>query len=178
MLCRVDPLVVESKCRCMRRNQSQQVPRKEATCQGRKQLSSRHLLQAGGQSYVAFTFPPIMDSTEEATRHHQGESSCRHCIWQEDRALSLANFYQVWFPQTSHRRGDLSSSQEAVSLYKIAISKSNADPDSVEMPPPFFMHNPGNRRKQEKVRKRTYHDHIYLTCPAFSPLALRLTFSE
>ena len=70
----------------MRRNQSQRVPRERVTHR-QKQLSSLHLLQAGGQSCVAFKFPPITGSTEEATRRREkqlpsllllqaGEQSC------------------------------------------------------------------------------------------------------
>ena len=51
MLCRVDPLVVVPKSRCMRKNHSRRVPHEEAA-RRQEQLSSRHLLQAGGQGCV------------------------------------------------------------------------------------------------------------------------------
>ena len=71
MLCRVDPLVVESKSRCMRKNHSLRVPQEEAA-RRQKQLSSRHLLQAGGRGCVASKFPPITDSTGRAPRCRRG----------------------------------------------------------------------------------------------------------
>ena len=51
MLCRVDPLVVVPKSRCMRKNHSRRVPHEEAA-RRQEQISSRHLLQAGGQGCV------------------------------------------------------------------------------------------------------------------------------
>ena len=51
MLCRVDPLVVVLKSRCMRKDHSRRVPQEEAA-RRQEQLSSRHLLQAGGQGCV------------------------------------------------------------------------------------------------------------------------------
>ena len=81
MLCRVDPLVVVLKSRCMRKDHSRRVPQEEAA-RRQEQLSSRHLLQAGGQGCVAFKFHPITGSTGRATRRRgrRKQLSSRHLL--------------------------------------------------------------------------------------------------
>ena len=96
MLCRVDPLVVKSECRRMRRNQSRRVLPEEAT-RRQKQLSSRLLLQAGGKSCVAFKFPPSTGSTERAIRRYRGreQSSSLHLLSRGEKSMA-APTRMVW----------------------------------------------------------------------------------
>ena len=123
MLCRVDPLVVVPKSRCMRKDHLRRVPQEEAA-RRQEQLSSRHLLQAGGQGCVRrFQISPGHGFHRKSDSLASREKTGVVTALVTGRRTELRRF-QISPDHGFYRRGDSSSSR------KKKIHKSRAPPKS------------------------------------------------
>ena len=139
MLCRVDPLVIVSRSRCMRRNQSRRVPHEEAA-RRQEQLSSRHLLQAGGQGCVRrFQISPDHGFHRKSDSLASRDKAGVVTALVTGRRTELRRF-QISPDHGFHRKCDSSSSKESAGVVAALVTGRRTELRRFQISPEFGFH--------------------------------------